>query len=103
MAGMRPPTTEAVGGQRSALGAPSAGLSLVGLRPRRARLRFTRRREGNNRAFEEQEEGHGPTSEGYAGVPLNPGGSVLLAEVGPDCAPIASWLTQGGKGRNSRA
>jgi len=32
---------------RSAIGAPSAELSLVGLRPRRARLRFTRRGERN--------------------------------------------------------
>jgi hypothetical protein len=39
---------------RSAFGAPSAGLSLVGLRPRRARLCFTRRQHGNESAVEEQ-------------------------------------------------
>ena len=41
----------------SALGAPSAELSLVGLRPRRARLRFTRRQQRNQTANEEQEQG----------------------------------------------
>ena len=40
----------------SAIGTPSAGLSRVGLRPRRARLRFTRRRESNDQAFVEQEQ-----------------------------------------------
>jgi hypothetical protein len=33
---------------RGAFGAPSAGLSLVGLRPRRAQLRFTRRAESSH-------------------------------------------------------
>jgi hypothetical protein len=41
----------------SAIGAPSAGLSLVGLRPRRARLRFTRQRQSNETTAEEQEQG----------------------------------------------
>ena len=41
---------------KSAIGAPSAELSLVGLRPRRARLRFTRRRHGNRDESEEQEQ-----------------------------------------------
>jgi len=41
---------------KSAIGAPSAELSLVGLRPRRARLRFTRQRHGNPKAVEKQEE-----------------------------------------------
>jgi hypothetical protein len=41
---------------RSAIGAPSTGLSLVGLRPRRARLRFTQRQKSNQTTVEEQEE-----------------------------------------------
>ncbi len=40
----------------SAIGTPSTGLSLVGLRPRRARLRFTRRREGNDQPQKKQEQ-----------------------------------------------
>jgi hypothetical protein len=44
---------------RSAIGAPSAGLSLVGLRPRSARLRFTRPRQSNPRAVEEQDQARG--------------------------------------------
>jgi hypothetical protein len=43
----------------SAIGAPSAELSLDGLRPRRARLRFTRRRDDsdNDRRGQEQCQG----------------------------------------------
>ena len=41
---------------KSAIGAPSAELSLVGLRPRRARLRFTRQRHGNQKAIEKQDQ-----------------------------------------------
>ena len=51
-----PPATR-VGRGPGAFGAPSAELSLVGLRPRRARLRFTRRLEGNDNAREGQEQG----------------------------------------------
>jgi len=40
----------------SAIGTPSAELSLVGLRPRRARLRFTRRRERNEQPQKKQEQ-----------------------------------------------
>jgi hypothetical protein len=43
-------------GPRWPFGTPSAGLSLVGLRPRRARLRFTRQRHGNQTAIEKQEQ-----------------------------------------------
>ena len=51
-----PPATS-VGRGPGAFGAPSAELSLVGVRPRRARLRFTRRRQGNGNALERQEQG----------------------------------------------
>src|SRR5262245_47242828 len=90
-----------------AIGTPSAGLSLVGLRPRRARLRLTRRREGTEHACEEQEQrpGAGPERLARPGGPLNPGGSLLLADVGPFCAPITTpWLRRSaaGKARSSR-
>ena len=69
----------------------------VGLRPRRARLRFTRQRHGNHKEFEKQEQDRrgqeGPTTIGQL---LNPGGSLLRADVGPFYAPITSndeWLT----------
>ena len=39
----RPPGSAGEPGSTDAIGAPSAGLSLGGLRARRARLRFTRR------------------------------------------------------------
>ena len=42
------------GQEPSAIGAPSAKLSLVGLRPRRARLRFTRQRHGSQKKVEKQ-------------------------------------------------
>ena len=41
---------------RGAFGAPSAGLSLVGLRPRRAQLRFTRRAESSHDARKVQDQ-----------------------------------------------
>src|SRR5262245_22330750 len=96
------PRTTYVGGGRlgCAIGTPSAGLSLVGLRPRRARLRLTRRREGNEHAREEQEQrpGAGPERLARPGGPLNPGGSLLLADVGPVCAPITtSRFSPGGR------
>ena len=43
-------------GSDTSLTRPSARLSLVGLRPRRARLRFTRRADGNEPAQQEQEQ-----------------------------------------------
>ena len=60
---------------------PSAGLSLGELRPRRARLRFTRQRKRNQEAQSETS----ATSRDIAldRVPLNPGGPVLHAEMGP--------------------
>jgi hypothetical protein len=61
--GPRPPTW-AGAAMRCTLGAPSAGLSLVGLRPRRARLRFTRRGHGNERALAQQEQGRKPIPKG---------------------------------------
>src|SRR5271157_1535684 len=80
----------------SALGAPSAELSLVGLRPRRARLRFTRRPDSNHDAREEQEQSTGGSRKpALTGVPPNPGGSVLRADVGPFCAPITRWTWHG--------
>jgi len=53
------PRTTYVGGGRlgCTIGTPSTRLSLVGLRPRRARLRFTRRRKRNDKTAEEQDEG----------------------------------------------
>jgi hypothetical protein len=42
-----------------AIGAPSTRLSLVGLRPRRARLRFTWPADGNDFTTELQEQDHG--------------------------------------------
>src|SRR6266508_1076252 len=76
----------------SAIGAPSAEVSLVGLRPRRARLRFPRRPECSPAGRKEQEQGAGSGAQKPLpiGVPLNPGGSVLRAGVGPFCAPITS-------------
>ena len=41
---------------RGTFGAPSAGLSLVGLRPRRAQLRFTRRAESSHDAYKVQDQ-----------------------------------------------
>ena len=72
----------------NAIGAPSAELSLVGLRPRRARLRFTRRQEGNARAAAEQEQPDGQAAKRFRfgrgnGNLLKPGGSVLDEEVVP--------------------
>ena len=65
-----PPTTS-VGRGPGAFGAPSAGLSLVGLRPRRARLRFTRRRQSTDNALEGQEQGRELGPNGQPG-PVNP-------------------------------
>jgi len=61
----RSPEASGFRGQTDAIGAPSARLSLIGLRPRRARLRFTWRRNGNNvvREVQEQEHGSGPAKE----------------------------------------
>ncbi len=56
--GPRPPTW-AGATLRGAIGTPSARLSLVGLRPRRARLRFTWQAESNEHAHKEQEQGRG--------------------------------------------
>ena len=47
-------------GPQSAFGAPSAELSLGGLRPRRARFRFTRRRDDSQDGQQEQGQCHGP-------------------------------------------
>ena len=41
---------------RGAFGAPSAGLSLIGLRPRRAQLRFTRLAESSHDARKVQDQ-----------------------------------------------
>jgi hypothetical protein len=82
---------------RSAIGAPSAGLSLVGLRPRRARLRFTRQRQGNQKAVEEQEQAHGWTRRpAPIGEHSNPGGSLFGADVGPFYMPITNRVRQRG-------
>jgi hypothetical protein len=51
----RPPTWKGAV-LRNAIGAPSTGLSLVELRPRRARLRFTRQRHGNQTTVQKQEQ-----------------------------------------------
>jgi hypothetical protein len=50
------PAVRAGGDCRGAFGAPSAELSLVGLRPRRAQLRFTRRPESSHDARKEQDQ-----------------------------------------------
>src|SRR5260370_31912352 len=73
---------------KSAIGAPSAGLSLVGLRPRRARLRFTQQQQGNPKAVEAQEQRLHATAPDTE--PLNPGGSLLHADVGPFYMPITT-------------
>src|SRR5438093_4578423 len=44
-------------GPQSAFGAPSAELSLGGLRPRRARFRFTRRRDDSDNSRKKQGQG----------------------------------------------
>lgn len=76
-------------------GTPSAGLSLGRLRPRRARLRFTRRRQGIQEARRETS----ATSEKprSTGVPLNPGGPRLGAEVGPFWMPITKRRLTAGR------
>ena len=85
---------------KSAIGAPSAELSLVGLRPRRARLRFTRRANRSKTTEEEQEQWSASVANGLAStsVRLNPGGSVFRAEVGPFWAPITTLLWRSGNG-----
>jgi hypothetical protein len=50
------PRATLVGEGPRAIGSPSAGLSLVGLRPRRARLCFTRRAESNETVGNWQEQ-----------------------------------------------
>src|SRR5205085_730981 len=52
---------------RGAFGAPSAGLSLVGLRPRRAQLRFTRRAESSHDATRDKINGPGLVKEACPG------------------------------------
>ena len=68
------------------------GYPSVGLLASRARLRFTRRPDRSKKAPKQQEQGREPAPRGQAptGGPLNPGGSRLLAEVGPFCLPITT-------------
>jgi hypothetical protein len=73
-------------------GTPSAGLSLGRLRPRRACLRFTRRPQSNQDAPRESSASvHEPNQ---SRVPLNLGGPLLCADVGPFCAPITTEVTR---------
>jgi len=67
-------------------GTPSAGLSLGRLRPRRACLRFTRRWQSNQEVLPNTSAGKLETD--WSSVPLNSGGPVLGADVGPFWAPI---------------
>src|SRR4051794_39741916 len=61
-----------------------------GLRPRRARFRFTRRTNRNKTTTEEQEQTSVAVANGLAprSIHLAPGGPLLLADVGPFCLPI---------------
>jgi hypothetical protein len=64
MAGEGAPGHQRGTGAPSAIGTPSARLSLIGLRPRRARLRFTRRADANEQAEKEQEQRPGASQSG---------------------------------------
>src|SRR5947208_9257686 len=63
-----------------------------GLRPRRARFRFTRRTNPNKTTTEEQEQTSVAVAKGLAprSIHLAPGGPLLLADVGPFCLPITT-------------
>jgi len=63
-----------------------------GLRPRRARFRFTRRANRSKSTIEEQEQTSAAVANGLVprSIQMNPGGPGLLADVGPFWLPITS-------------
>ena len=63
-----------------------------GLRPRRARFRFARRANRNKTTNAEQEQPSAAVANGLVprSIHLNPGGPVLLADVGPFWLPITT-------------
>jgi len=75
-----------------------------GLRPRRARFRFTRRTNRNKTTTEEQEQTSVAVANGLAprSIHLTPGGPLLLADVGPFWLPITTrHRMEGGQGRKT--